>query len=272
MVRKATILLVASLCWVGLFAAPGWAQSRTTTSGKPTTTTTTTTKKPTTTTTTKKPTTTTTSTAKKPVRKPATTKTTAEPAAKTPAAKKKSDILPYGLGLKIGIMPYNSMKSTVKGGGSKDYNMRMAYGLGVDGQYRLGSRFFVMGEAMYWFTEIKELNGTSYEATSRDGLLDLAVGLKVVLYGKETANDQVYARGTVGFADYIMDDDNLNKTDRAGIYYGFGAGIQHRMGRTIRLFAETGLYWASFTAISDTENEGTFFSWQGSAGFLVHWK
>lgn len=266
LIRCTVALVVLGL---GFASAPTWAQTRPTGTKRPTTTTTTGTTTGSTTgsasrTPVKKPTTTTV-TEKKP-------ETTAKPATKPAKKKTKAEPLPYGLGLKIGFMPYNSMSATVKGGGENDYNMKMAYGFGLEGHYRLAARFYLTGELMYWFTQISKVGKKSYDAEAKDGLLNTGVGLKVFVYGKETAANQIYAKGTVGYSQYMADDDNLKGNDRIGVYYGLGAGITHRMGERFRLFAETGLYWNSYSTVGEGENEATLFNWQGTGGFLYLWK
>ncbi len=157
----------------GLSSASLWAQTRPTGTTRPTTTTTTGTTTGSTTgsasrTPAKNPSTTTAVTEKKPG-------TTTKPAAKPAKKKTGAEPLPYGLGLKVGFMPYNTMSATKKGGGESDYSMRMAYGIGLEGHYRLLARLYLTGELMYWITQISKVDRQS-EADARDGLLNTGVG------------------------------------------------------------------------------------------------
>ena len=185
---------------------------------------------------------------------------------------KENNIYPYGFGLKVGLMPYNVMTADLRGGGEAEFNMRMGYGFGVEGQYRLANWFYLTAELMYWFLEIEEVAGQSYNARESDGMLNIGAGIKICFLGNDLSNNQLYARGTIGYSGYFSNDSNASPGNRGGLYYGFGIGGQHNMSRRFRLFAESGLYWSNFTSVSNGEDETRFFNWQATAGFLVHWR
>ena len=206
--------------------------------------------------------------------KPSRTSTTGtRPSQPTPRpVQKENNIYPYGLGLKVGLMPYNVMTADLKGCGEAEFNMRMGYGFGVEGQYRLANWFYLTAELMYWFLEIEEVGGQSYNARESDGMLNIGAGIKSCFLGNDLTSNQLYARGTIGYSGYFSNDSNASPGNRGGLYYGFGVGAQHNMSRRFRLFAESGLYWSNFTSVSNGEDETRFFNWQATAGFLVHWR
>lgn len=204
---------------------------------------------------------------KKPVKKPV----------KKPKKKKKprEEPLPYGLGLKVGVMPYNSMEAYVSEEGKTDYDMRMAYGYGLGGQIRIMQSFYLTGELMYWVTEVRSKEGASGAPRETDGLLNLGGGLRLNVYGGDYTNDRVYIKGMVGFTSYIADDANDKTTggdNRNGVYYGGSLGIEHKLARTLTLYADSGFYWNDFTNPAQGEDEAEFFNWQAAAGFMYHWK
>ncbi len=205
---------------------------------------------------------------KRPVKKPV----------KKPKKKKKKpreEPLPYGLGLKVGVMPYNSMEAYPTDGGRTDYDMRMAYGYGLGGQIRIMQSFYLTGELMYWITEVRKREGATGGPRETDGLLNLGGGLRLNVYGGDYTKDRVYIKGLVGFTSYIADDANEGTTggdNRNGIYYGGSLGIEHKLARTLTIYADSGFYWNKFNNPAQDEDEAEFFNWQAAAGFMYHWK
>ena len=189
--------------------------------------------------------------------------------------KKQPEELTYGLGLKIGVMPYNSMTARLETK-DRDYDMSMAYGWGVGGEYRIVQGFYLTGEFMYWYPEIESvrIDGDSKSARTSDGLINLGGGLRVNVYGEKGGKDRVYVKGTIGFTDYAADTANSNTTgdaNRVGIYYGGSMGIEHLLSNVISLYADTGFYWNSFSSAADDELDAKLFNWQLAGGFFVHW-
>jgi hypothetical protein len=206
------------------------------------------------------------------------------PKKKTDPAKKKAkkkkepkESLTYGLGLKVGVMPYNSMTARpVEGSNEIEYDMKMTYGWGIGAEYRIMPSFYLTGEMMYWYPEIDSVTfkKDSYSAKTSDGLLNLGAGLKINVYGGDTTTDRVYIRGTIGFTDYIADDLNATTTgdgNRIGMYYGGSVGIEHLLSQVISLYADSGFYWNSFNSAAENEADAVLFNWQATAGFFVHW-
>ncbi len=225
-------------------------------------------------------------TPKKPVvKKPTSTDDgaiTKKPTTKKKTKKKKKKVvdteaeLPYGLGVKVGLMPYAAMSAETKTQGNRDYNMTMSYGLGLDGHYRLANGFYLTAEAMYWWTEIEQVDDnsgkTDYNANSGDAMLDLGIGAKYVFLGSEKTSDRVYGRGYLGYSYYVSSDDNAVDDNRGGLYYGLTAGLMHKMGQAFSLFAEGGLMFRSFTNTGGDEKDAFFWDIQAQAGFMYHWK
>lgn len=205
--------------------------------------------------------------------------TTKKPTTKKKTKKKKKKEkaeteaeLPYGLGVKVGLMPYAAMSADTKTNGNQDYNMAMSYGIGLDGHYRLASSFYLTAELMYWWTEIQEVEGTDYNAESGDAMMDIGIGAKYVFLGSERSSDRVYGRGFLGYSYYISSDDNAIDDNRGGLYYGAAAGIWHKMSKAFSLFAEGGLAFHSFTNTGGEEKDAFFWDIQATAGFMYHWK
>lgn len=208
-----------------------------------------------------------------------------KPTKKKKAKKKKKKAeteaeLPYGLGVKVGLMPYAAMSAETKTSGDRDYNMTMSYGLGLDGHYRLASSLYLTAEMMYWWTEIEEIkDGTQkrdYDANSGDAILDLGIGAKFIFLGSEKSSDRVYARGYLGYSYYVSSDENDQSyqvdDNRGGLYYGLTAGISHRFSNVFSLFAEGGLMFRSYTNTGGDEKDAFFWNIQGLGGFMYHWK
>lgn len=212
-----------------------------------------------------------------PVKKPTTKKKKAKK--KKKAAETEAE-LPYGLGVKVGLMPYAAMSAETKTSGNRDYNMTMSYGLGLDGHYRLASSLYLTAELMYWWTEIEEIkDGTQkqdYNANSGDAILDLGIGAKFIFLGSEKSSDRVYARGYLGYSYYVSSDENDQAfqvdDNRGGLYYGLTAGISHRFSSAFSLFAEGGLMFRSYTNTGGDEKDAFFWNIQGLGGFMYHWK
>jgi len=187
----------------------------------------------------------------------------------------------YGFGAKFGLMPYSAMSATMKDKTNRDYDMTMSYGLGLDGHYRLASRLYLTAELMYWWAEIEEYKGSTgsgdYNANSNDAILDLGIGAKFIFLGSERTSDRVYGRGYFGYSYYVSSDENNDAAsgqvddNRGGLYFGATAGILHKMGRSLSLFAEGGVLYRNFTNTGDVEKDAYLWSLQATAGFHYHW-
>ncbi|MBM4353069.1 MAG: hypothetical protein FJ109_04620 [Deltaproteobacteria bacterium] len=194
-------------------------------------------------------------------------------------AKKKAEpkVRPYGLGLKIGVLPYNTMSSLrTDASGRTEYDMAFAWGWGAAGQYRLLRNFYLTGEIMYWYTRVQgrpenyPKESEKYEVREDDGLLNMGVGLRFNVYGGEHSSDRIFLLGKVGFTDYIADDANPDGTNRAGMYVGGGVGYEHAFAELLSVFADTGIYYNGFMATSSDESEAAMWYWGATAGFLFH--
>jgi hypothetical protein len=195
--------------------------------------------------------------------------------AKAKAAEPK--VRRYGVGLKFGLLPYNTMSALrTDSSGRTEYDMAFGWGWGGTGQYRLLRNFYLTGEFMYWYTRIqgKPSNypnkGAEYKIREDDGLLNMGVGLRFNVYGGEKSRDRVFVQGKVGFTDYIADDANPDGTNRAGIYGGGGAGYEHSFADLLSVFADTGIYYNGFMSTGGSESEASLWYWAATAGFLFH--
>jgi len=189
--------------------------------------------------------------------------------------KKAPEELTYGLGLKVGVMPYNTMTARPVEGQDRDYDMSMAVGWGVAGEYRIVQGFYLTGEFMYWYPEIESvtIDGKDESARTSDGLFNLGGGLRINVYGKQGGTDRVYIKGLIGFTDYAADSANAQTTgdeNRVGMYYGGSVGIEHLLSKIISLYADTGFYWNSFSSAAEGEADARLFNWQLAGGFFVH--
>jgi len=208
---------------------------------------------------------------------PAKKKTAKKAKKKAKAKKAEPKVRPYGVGLKFGMLPYNTMSALrTDTSGRTEYDMAFAWGWGATGQYRLLKDFYLTGEIMYWYTRV---NGkpSNYKATDEeykiredDGLLNMGVGLRFNVYGGEKSKDRVFLLGKVGFTDYIADDANPDGTNRAGIYCGGGAGYEHAFADLLSVFADTGIYYNGFMSTGAGESEASMWYWGATAGFLFH--
>jgi hypothetical protein len=198
--------------------------------------------------------------------------------------KKKKVTRKNAMGLKVGLMPFNTMSADTSQG-SKSYEMRMAYGIGTQFQYWLMKDLYFLGEVLYWVTEIDGRNVTisgdkpqDYNVKASDALLNLGVGLRYNVMGGEATKDRVFLRGSIGFTDYIAADENPEASNRSGLYYGFGGGIEHKLTLDIGVYADTGISWNSFTSgagsnsAAKDEESALLWNWQVTGGFMYYWK
>ncbi len=200
---------------------------------------------------------------------------------KTTKKKAKADepkVRRYGVGLKFGLLPYNTMSALrTDASGRTEYDMAFGWGWGATGQYRLLRNFYLTGEIMYWYTRVQgkpsnypDKGGEEYKIREDDGLLNMGVGLRFNVYGGEKSRDRVFLLGKVGFTDYIADDANPDGTNRAGIYGGGGAGYEHSFADLLSVFADTGVYYNGFMSTGASESEASMWYWAATAGFLFH--
>jgi hypothetical protein len=211
---------------------------------------------------------------KKPVAKRAAKKVPAKPP--TPKAKK------HALGLKGAMLPFNDMNVTRPGVASGDtreidYDFGVIWGLGVQYQYRLARNFYACGEFLYWFPHVSDTSNhpeavaTQENYRERDVLVNLGAGLRYDILGGETTNDRVYLKGHAGFADYSGNDANLDNSNRAGLYFNLGVGIEHMFARTFTVFADGGYFYNAFLSPGDNEEDASLQGIVINAGFLFHW-
>lgn len=179
-----------------------------------------------------------------------------------------------GLGIRLGIMPVNSLNYKESGGDQRGADMDMAFGLGADAEYRWLSWLHLVGEVMFWSTRIEEYGTEATTLTPKDSdlLLNIGAGAKFGFYRNRSAKFDVYARVLLGLTHYFGDEDNphvLSK-DRTGLSFGGGVGVERRLFQSFKVFADTGLYWNKFIFLPYEEDDASIFTWQVNMGLLFN--
>lgn len=179
-----------------------------------------------------------------------------------------------GLGIRLGIMPVNSLNYTESGGAQRAADMDMAFGFGAEAEYRWLSWLHLVGEVMFWSTRIEEYGTEAATLTPKDSdlLLNIGAGAKFGFYRNRSAKFDVYARVLLGLTHYFGDEDNRDvlSKDRTGISFGGGVGVERRLFRSFKVFADTGLYWNKFIFVPYEEDEASIFTWQVNMGLLFN--
>ena len=179
-----------------------------------------------------------------------------------------------GLGIRMGIMPVNSLSYTESGGDKRGADMDMALGLGADAEYRWQSWLILAGEVMLWSVRIEDYGtkAATYEPKDSDVLLNIGAGAKFPFYRSRKGKFNVYARLILGLSHYFGDEDNPDvlSEDRTGLSFGGGVGVDRRFFKNFKVFADSGLYWHKFFFLPYEEDSAGMFTWQVNMGLLFN--
>ena len=194
--------------------------------------------------------------------------------------KKRGFVEPkWAVGIRGGVTPASDMDVTDDDGKGHDYDPRLAVGVGMVTQYRIFDKpsIYILGEFTHWWHELKDQS-----TSAKDSLITVATGIRFNVWGQANkAYDRIYVKGLVGFTYYAANSENawkldgtggMGASDRSGIYFGGGVGIEHLFkGLPLSVYADTGLYAHNFSADpADHEKESSLLSWEVGAGLLYH--
>jgi len=195
--------------------------------------------------------------------------------------KVKKPILPWGLGIRLGVMPLKNMYAVRNDiAGQVDYDLEAIWGFGINGEYRFNKKWTGVAEFGYFFPQVDsdpeghpcdKYPDKSHECNfnESDGLFNLGVGVRFDFLGSALSKTRLYGRFVLGLSSYIADDANQDDENRTGVYVNPVVGFEQLIVDVFAIFVETGYYHTTFWGPED-EERAALNAWNISAGFMAH--